>query len=74
MGKGYEILLTSILTSGVHLDLATDYSTDAFLMCFRRFVSICGYPKQVYSNPRSQLVVILEQKSDVDLKPVASSR
>ena len=39
----------------VHIDLISDYSTDAFLQGFRRFMSIRGAPLNVYSDPGSQL-------------------
>ena len=55
LGKGYGIIFTCLLTRAVFIDIATDYSTDAFLIVFRRFVSIRGYPSKVYSDPGSQL-------------------
>ena len=38
------------------LDIATDYSTDAFLLVFRRFVSPRGYPSNIFSDSGSQLI------------------
>ena len=40
----------------MHLDIATDYSTDAFLMVLRKFVALRGYPSNIYSDSGSQLV------------------
>ena len=43
-------------STAVHLDIATCYSTDAFLMVLRKFVSIRGYPHNIYSDSGTQLV------------------
>ena len=40
----------------LYLDVTTDYSTDSFLLAFRRFVTIQGYPKIMYSDRGSQLL------------------
>ena len=37
-------------------DLSQNYSTDAFLLVLRRFVSIHGYPRKLFSDPGTQLV------------------
>ena len=55
-GKGYGVIFTCMLTRAVHLDLATDYSTDGFLQVLRRFVAIRGHPMILRSDPGSQLV------------------
>ena len=55
-GKGYGIIFTCFVTRAVYLDLATDYSTDGFLVTFRRFVTIRGYPRKIYSDRGSQLI------------------
>ena len=55
LGKGYAIIFTCLLTRAVFIDIATDYSTDGFLIVFRRFVSIRGYPAKIFSDPGSQL-------------------
>ena len=43
--KGYGIIFTCLVIRAVYLDLATDHSTDGFLITFRRFVTIRGYPR-----------------------------
>ena len=55
VGKGYGVIFTCLLTRGVFIDIATDYSTDGFLLVFRRFVSLRGYPAKIFSDPGSQL-------------------
>lgn len=54
-GKGYGIIFTCLSTRAVHIDIASDYSTDAFLLVFRRFISIRGYPQKCFSDSGSQL-------------------
>ena len=55
-GKGYAMIFTCLLTRAVFIDIAIDYSADAFLLVFRRFVSIRGYPSKIFSDQGSQLV------------------
>ena len=54
-GKCFGLIFTCLITRGVHADITTDYTTDSFLMAFRRFVSIRGYPGIVFSDNGSQL-------------------
>ena len=37
------------------VDVDADYSTNGFLLVFRRFVSLRGYPAKIFSDPGSQL-------------------
>ena len=55
-GKCYGIIFTCLLVRAVHLEVAPNYSTDRFLMAFRRFTSIRGFPNRIYSDGGSQLV------------------
>ena len=54
-GKAYGVIFFCLPTA-VHLDIATDHSTNAFLMVFRKFVSLRGYPSNIYSDSGSQIV------------------
>ena len=54
-GKAYGLLFNCMASRAVHVDIATDYSTEGFLMVLRRFVSIRGYPKHMFSDCGSQL-------------------
>ena len=53
--RGYGVIFNCLLSRAVHLDLATDYSTDGFLLVIRRFISIRGCPIKVWSDRGSQL-------------------
>jgi len=44
------IIFTCMTTRAVHLELVTDRSTDTFLMAFRRFASLRGYPSNCWSD------------------------
>ena len=57
-GKGYGVIFTCLLTRAVFVDIACDYSTDGFLLVFRRFVCIRGYPAKIFSDPGSQLTPV----------------
>ena len=59
--KVYGVIVTDLLSRAVYIDIASDYSTESFLLVFRRFVSIHGYPKVVYSDKGSQLSCASEE-------------
>ncbi|XP_025267294.1 uncharacterized protein LOC112638912 [Camponotus floridanus] len=48
--KGFIVVFICFATKAVHLETASDYSTDAFLAAFRRFTSRRGLCKEVYSD------------------------
>ena len=54
--KVYGVLMTDLLTRAIYVDKAADYTTDCFLMVFRRFVCLHGYPNIIFSDRGSQLV------------------
>ena len=54
-GRGYGVIFNCMLTRAVYLDLATDYSTDGFILVLRRFISIRGCPLKMWSDRGSQL-------------------
>ena len=55
-GKVFSVIFTCMSTRAVYCDISQNYSTDAFLLVLRRFVSIHGYPRKLYSDPGTQLV------------------
>ena len=74
----YQTINDSLYTKGHYVSptiqaisedsLAIDYSTDSFLMVFRRFVCLHGYPKVIFSDNGSQLV-----RASQELKSVISN-
>ena len=51
----YGVIFTCMVTSAVHLEATDDYSTDAFLLALRRFMSLRGTPSYMQSDPGTQL-------------------
>ncbi|XP_055918431.1 uncharacterized protein LOC129950523 [Eupeodes corollae] len=48
--KRYGVLFTCLTIRAIHLEIATNLSTDAFIMALRRFVSRRGCPREVFSD------------------------
>ena len=49
--KDAQVIIFACMTSrAIHLELCTDRSTDAFLLAFRRFVSLRGHPLVCWSD------------------------
>ncbi|XP_043285716.1 uncharacterized protein [Venturia canescens] len=48
--KGYLAVFVCFSTSAVHLELVTDYTSDAFIAAFRRFTSRRGICHTLYSD------------------------
>ena len=54
--KAYGVIFNCLATRVVYLDLVDGYGTKEFLVTFRRFVTIRGYPATIHSDRGSQLV------------------
>ena len=63
--KTYGIIINCLATRAVYVDIVDGHDTDSLLITIRRFVSIRGIPKTMYSDYGSQLV--LAEKSIKDL-------
>ena len=48
--KSYGIVFTCLTTRVVNLDLATNLSTDNFLLALKRLISLYGKPKKIHSD------------------------
>ncbi|CAK9811776.1 hypothetical protein ANTQUA_LOCUS6957, partial [Anthophora quadrimaculata] len=48
--KAYLCIFICFATKAVHLELATDLSTEAFINCLRRFISHRGLCHSIYSD------------------------
>ncbi|GFR25222.1 integrase catalytic domain-containing protein [Trichonephila clavata] len=48
--KAYIVLFTSAVTRAIHLEVATNLSTETFLLAFKRFISRRGLCKTIYSD------------------------
>ena len=54
--KAYGIIFNCMATRVVYLDIVDGYGTQDFLVTFRRFVTVRGYPASIRSDNGSQLV------------------
>jgi len=54
--KGYICLFVCLVTSAIHLELATDLSTDTLMACLRRFMSLRGKWSQIFSDNGTNFV------------------
>ena len=48
--KRYGVLFTCLTTCALHLELASDLSTDIFILALRRFIARRGKPKEKLSD------------------------
>jgi hypothetical protein len=48
--KCYLCLFVCLSTKAVHLELVSDLSTQAFILCLRRFLARRGYPYEIYCD------------------------
>ena len=53
--KTWGLIIEDVNSGAVHIDIVTDYSTNAVLMTMRRFGSMRGWPAVIHSDPGSQL-------------------
>ncbi|XP_058809532.1 uncharacterized protein LOC131674709 [Phymastichus coffea] len=54
--KAYGCVFVCMASKAVHIELASDLSTEAFLACFDRFMSIRGIPERIYSDNGTNFV------------------
>ncbi|CAH8595656.1 unnamed protein product [Schistosoma guineensis] len=54
--KRYGCLFTCLQTRAVHLEVAFNLSTDAFIMALMRFIGRRGTPKEIYSDNGTNFV------------------
>ena len=60
-GKAYGVIFNCMVSRAVHVDISANYSTEKFIMVLRRFVSLRGYPKKLFSDNGTQLVAANEE-------------
>ena len=53
--RGYGVLFNCLLCRAVHVDIATDYSTDSFILVLQRFITLRGCPVKIWTDRGSQL-------------------
>ena len=64
-GKCYGVIFACMISRAVHVNVSQDYSTDAFLQVLRRFSSLRGWPKKIFSDNGTQLVAASKELCSV---------
>ncbi|XP_015431641.1 PREDICTED: uncharacterized protein LOC107187946 [Dufourea novaeangliae] len=54
--KAYICIFVCFVTKAIHIELATDLSTEAFLNCFRRFIARRGKCQRIFSDNATNFV------------------
>ena len=52
------------VSRAVYVDISHDYSTDAFLQVLRRFATLRGWPRKIWSDNGFQLVAASKELRD----------
>ena len=55
-GKRFGVIIVCFVSKAVYVDISHDYSTDAFLQVLRRFATLRGWPRKIWSDNGFQLV------------------
>ena len=63
--KHYGVIFTCLGSGAVHLELATDCSTQEFLQVLRRFFALRGYPSRLQSDNGTQFIGAERQLRDM---------
>ena len=61
------VIFTCMTTRAVHLELVNDKTSDAFLMAFRRFVSLRGHPNVCWSDCGTNFVGVQSYLNEIML-------
>ncbi|XP_049868002.1 uncharacterized protein LOC126368160 isoform X1 [Pectinophora gossypiella] len=65
LSKGYICVFVCFTTKAVHLELASDLSTDTFLACFKRFISRRSLPTEVFCDNGTAFVGARNKLTDL---------
>lgn len=50
ISKGYVLIFVCFSTKAIHMELASDLTTECFLSCLKRFISRRGLPANIYCD------------------------
>ncbi|XP_059223126.1 uncharacterized protein LOC131996940 [Stomoxys calcitrans] len=65
--KRWVALFTCFTTRAIHLEIATDLSSDACLMCIRNFINRRGVPVSIRSDNGTNFVGIAKELQGIDM-------
>ncbi|XP_011883910.1 PREDICTED: uncharacterized protein LOC105571052 [Vollenhovia emeryi] len=54
--KGWMAIFVCMVTSAVHIEVVSDYSTEGFISAFRRFISRRGVAQHLYSDQGTNFI------------------
>lgn len=54
-GKAWGVIFTDLCSRAVHIEVSLGYDSQSFLLAFRRFAAVRGWPQIIYSDPGTQL-------------------
>ena len=73
-GKCFGVVFTCLSSRAVHIELAENYSTAAFLGALRRFSAIRGYPATLHSDNGTQMIAankeLLQINNELEQKKI----
>ena len=64
-GKSYGVIFTCLTSRAVYIELAPNYTTDGFLQVLRKFASMRGWPRKLFSDQGSQLKRASKELQDI---------
>ncbi|MEE8327976.1 MAG: integrase, partial [Nitrosomonadaceae bacterium] len=64
-GKGYGLIFTCLSCRAIHIEAMEGQDTSAFLICLRRFMSIRGSPRSIWSDNGAQIVAADQELRDI---------
>ena len=56
VAKRYGVIFRCLTVPAVHIELASDLTTDVFLLTLRRFVACMGKPKEILNDNGSNFI------------------
>ena len=54
-GKAWGVIFTDLCCRAVHIEVSLGYDSQSFLLAFRRFAAVRGWPQIIFSDPGTQL-------------------
>ena len=63
-GKCFGVIFSCLATRAVHSDTTSDFSTNEFLLVFRRVVTIRGFTAVIYADNGTQLRAVAKEMRD----------
>ena len=69
--KCWGVVFCCTTSSAVHIEVSESYSADSLLQCFKRFINMRGSPRNITSDPGSQVIAAAEVMKSWDYAKIA---